>query len=266
METNSITDYLQSLHDLIPALQMGLLPDGIGQVYHKFAESALITTTTSILSTNQNQDPFNTAGDPLYLSSASATDNQKIYIEGVILSTGEIAAEYKNLNGQTAVPLDNIYKTILRAYNANGVEFTADAYIGSETTPALGVPIWDNVYAHIPGIFQSKLANQTLSSTFTVPTGFTAYIVNWYGTATKGKDVELIAYARPVNGIFRYQERMFNFESSKQKQLPWLKFPTGTDFKVSALTTQGTVDGSCSYDIILVSNDFISKFRPLAWR
>lgn len=266
METNSITDYLQQIEDLVPALQLGLLPDGIGQVYHKFAESAAVTTVASIMSTNPNQDPFNTAGDALYLSSGSATDNQMIYLEGVLYSDGTINGEYLALTGQTAVPLSNVYKTILRAFNANGVELTADAYIGSEATPTNGVPADDNIYAHIPATYSGKTVNQTLLSTFTIPTGFTGFITNWYGTSTKGKDVELIAYARPVGGIFRYQERMFNYESSNQKQLPWLKFPAGTDFKVLAITSQGTVDGSCSYDIVLVSNDFISKFRPLAWR
>lgn len=266
METNSITDYLQSIQDLIPALQIGLLPDGVGQVYHKFAESDHVGTEATIMSSNLNPDPFNTAGVALYLSSASDTDTQIVYIEGILHSDGTIAAEYKNLNGNNAVALDNVYKTILRAYNANGVEFTADAYIGSEPTPALGIPATNNTYGHIHATYQGKISNQTLSSTFTVPAGYTGFITNWYGTATKGKDVELIAYGRAPNAIFRYTERMFNFESSNQKHLPWLRFPQGTDFKVMAKTTQGTVDGSCSYDVVLLLNDFINKIRPLAWR
>lgn len=266
METNSVTDYLQSLHDLIPALQMGLLPDGVGQVYHKFAESDHITTVSTILSSNENPDPFNTTGKSLYLSSASATDTQLVYIEGIDFITRELTAEYLTLDGNNPLPLVNGYYKILRAYNANGTEFTGDAYIGSNATPPLGIPAWADVYAHIPGVYQGRQVNQTISSTFTVPIGFTGFITNWYGTASKGKDTDLIAYARTPGSIFRYQERMFNFESSSQKQLPWLKFPERADFKVEVVTSQGTVDGSLSYDIILVSNDFISKFRPLSWR
>ena len=266
METRSITDYLQTLDDIIPALQLGVLPDYTGQVYHKFAESITIGTTATVLSSLVNENPFNENGDTLYLSSASATDNQSIYIEGVLHSDGTIAAETKALNGQTAVQLTNVYRTILRAYNNNGVEFTEDAYISNEAVPTLGVPLAVNTYSHIPASFQGKTVNQTLSSIFTIPMGYTGFITNWYGTATKGKDVELIAYARPTGGIFRYQERMFNFESSAQKQLPYLKFPGGTDFKIMARTSQGTVDGSCSYDFILLKDEFISKSRPLAFR
>ena len=266
METRSITDYLQSINDLIPALQIGLLPDGVGQVYHKFAESDHVGTTATIMSSNLNQDPFNAAGDTLYISSASATDTQYMYIEGILHSDGTIAAEYINLQGNTAVQLANVYRTILRAYNANGAEMTGDAYISSEAAPALGIPATDNIYAHIPATYQGKISNQTLSSTFTVPAGYTGFITNWYGTATKGKDVELIAYGRGAGHIFRYQERMFNFESSNQKILPWLRFPEGTDFKVMTKTSVGTVDGSCSYDVVLLLNEFINKVRPLAWR
>ena len=265
METRSITDYLQSLEDMIIALQLGVLPEFIGHVYHKFAESTLITTSPTILSTNPNQDPFNTNGDTLYISSGGA-DTQQIYIEGVLHSDGTMAGEYIALTGQTAVQLANIYKTILRAYNNNGVGLTEDAYIGSEAAPLLGVPADDNIYAHIPAAYNGKPVNQTLLSTFTIPAGHTGFITNWYGTATKGKSVELIAYARGPGGIFRYQERMFNFEGSSQKTLPYLKFPSGTDFKVEALTAVGTVDGSCSYDIVILNNDWIAKSRPISWR
>lgn len=266
MDTRSVTDYLQTIEDIIPALQLGVLPDYTGQVYHKFAESAAVATVPSLLSSHPNTDPFNENGDTLYLSSASLTDTQSIYIEGTLHSDGTIAGEIVLLDGQTAVQLTKVYRTIIRAYNTNGVELTGDAYIGTEAIPTLGVPADANVYAHIPAVFQGKTVNQTLSSIFTIPEGYTGFITNWYGTATKGKDVELIAYARQKGGIFRYAERMFNFESSSQKTLPYLKFPSGTDFKIMAATSQGTVDGSCSYDFILLNNDYISKSRPLAFR
>ena len=265
METKSITDYIQTIQDIIPAIQMGLLPDTVGQVYHKFAESNSVTTTATLLSTVPNPDPFNTSGLQLYITSAG-TDTQIIYIEGIDFTSGEMAAEYITLQGQTPVPLVNTYKTILRAYNTNGTYMTADAYIGSEPTPILGVPAVNNTYAHIPFEFDDKIVNQTLTSIFTIPTGYTGFVTNWYATATKGRDMETIAYARSTGSVFRYQERMFNFESSYQKALPWLRFPQGTDFKVEAKTSVGTIEGSCSYDIVLIHNDYINKERPLSWR
>lgn len=41
---------------------------------------------------------------------------------------------------------------------------------------------------------------------------------------------------------------------------------SGTDFKVDAMTTQGTQSGAATFDVVLLRNDFIEKFRPLAWR
>lgn len=267
MESNSITDYLQSLHDIIPAIQMGLFPDPtIGTVYHVLSESDHVGVTPTIFGSNLNPDPFNDAGAALYLSSASATDTQYMYIEGILHSDGTIAAEYKYLNGQTAVQLTNVYRTILRAYNANGVEFTADAYIGSEPTPTLGIPATDNIYAHIPATYNSKTVNSMLTSVFTVPVGYTAFITNWYSSAPKGKDIELMAYARSTGHIFMYKENLTVYQNTTQKTLPWLKFPAGTDFKVNAITTQGTQSGAATFDVVLLLNEFINKIRPLAWR
>jgi len=266
METKSITDYVQSLEDIIPALQLGLLPDGIGQVYHKFAESDSIIVTPTIISTLQNQDPFNYDGDTLYISSSDDTDTQIMYIEGVEYGTGEIIGEYVALTGQTAKQLTNVFRTVFRGFNTNGTNLVGDVYVGSEQTPTAGVPATDNAYAHIPTEYNGKHVNQTLTSIFTIPKGFTGFVTNWYGTATKGKDVDMVAYARVAGGVFKYQERMFNFESSNQKILPWLRFPEGYDFKVEAITSQGTVDGSVSYDIVLLHNDYINKTRPLSFR
>jgi hypothetical protein len=265
METNSITDYLQQIEDLIPALQMGLLPDGIGKVYHKFAESDTIEVTPSIMNSFQNPDPFNDAGDALYISSSS-TDTTLIYLEGVEHGTGNIISEYITLTGQTAVPLTKVFRTIFRGFNANGVPLIGDVWVGTEAIPAAGVPNVLNAYCHIPASYGGKVANQTITSIFTIPTGFSGFVTNWYGNAPKGKDIELIAYARQPGGVFRYQEHLFNYQSSAQKQLPWLKFPAGADFKVEGITSQGTQNGIVTYDLVLVSNDFISKFRPLSWR
>lgn len=267
METNSITDYLQQIGDIIPAIQMGLFPDGtVGKVYHKFAESVTVSTTATILQSFTNQDPFNTNGDVQYISSSDDTDNISIYIEGVLHSDGTIAAETITTTGQTAVQLQNIYKTILRGYNANGTPLVGDVWIGTEANPVLGVPAVANQYAHIPAIYHEKQAQQTLTSIFTVPTGYTGFITNWYCTAGKGKDVEMVAYAKPQNGVFRYQEQIFAFESSVQKTLPWLRFTEGADMKIEAATSTGTIDSAVTYDLVLLKNDFIDKFRPLAWR
>jgi hypothetical protein len=265
METKSITDYVQSLHDIIPAVQMGLLPDGVGTVYHKFSESDHITTVPSIMSSSLNQDPFNYLGAQLYISSSSALDTVSIYLEGVDMD-GRIAGESIITNGTAAIPLTTTFRTIFRGYNNNGIPLVGDIYVGSEQNPALGIPAINNTLSVITATYLLKSSNQTLTSVFTVPLGFTAFLTGWYGDAAKGKDITLVAYARQYGKIFRYQESMSNYQSSLYKPLPFMRFPEKTDFKVEASTEQGTQTGSCTYDILLLENDFLGKFRPLAWR
>lgn len=255
MRTNRITDYLQSINDIIPAIQLGLFPDQtIGQVYHSLAETNQAGTSPTILSNNTNQNPFNVNGESLYLVSDSETDTQIIYIEGILHSSGSIAAETKNLNGTTQVPLTNIYKTILRAYNANGVELSADAYIRST----------NNIYAVISSTYNDKKVDATLHGIFTVPLNYTAYIVNWTTSAPKGRDVELIAYYRTPGSIFRYSETLSVYQSTVQKTLPWMKFEEKTDLKVEVISS--TSIANVTFDTVLLRNDFIDKFKPLAFR
>lgn len=266
METNSITDYIQTLHDIVPAIQLGLFPDPtIGYIYHKFAESDNITTTQSIISSCPNQDPYNTAGDPLYISSASTSATQIIYLEGVDMDYN-LASETITLQGQTGVAISTTFRTIFKGYNINGTPLTGDVYIGTEAVPVGGIPDDSNMYANIPATYNGEQANQTLTSIFTIPANYTGFILRWYTTAQKGRDINLVAYARKIHGVFRYQDRMSVFESSIEKEMPWLRFPEKTDFKVEGITSTGTIPGVVTYDLVLLRNDFINEFRPLRWR
>jgi len=266
MSTRSITDWVQTLDDIIPALQMGLVPDSaIGQVYHKFSESNQITTQASILSSCENQDPFNTAGSQLYISSSDAADTQQIYLEGVDQNF-LMASELITLTGQTAKALTTNFRTIFRGWNNNGTVLAGDVYVGTEVTPTGGIPATDNQYAMIPSIYDDKQVNQILTSVFTVPDNYTGFITEWYTSAAKSKDIELTAYARLYQKIFKYEAHMSTFESSIQRELPFLKFPSKTDFKVEALTSSGSISASTSYTLILLHNNYINSAREVVWR
>ena len=267
METKSITDYIQSLQDIVPALQMGLFPDPtVGKVFHKFAESTEVTTTPSIISSLQNQDPFNDNGELQYISSEDDTDTVEIYVEGVEYGTGLAVSETIMLTGQTAKALTTTFRTIYRAYNNNGTEFLGDIWIGTEATPTAGKPATNNAYCHVPATYHGHSAQQTLTTIFTVPANYTGFLLNGYGAVGKLKDVDYIPYIRLAGKVWRQTDKLALYQASFQKQQPWGRLPTGTDFKVMGLTSQGTQDCALTYDLVLLRTDFIGKFRPLHWR
>ena len=265
MNTVSITDYLQSLTDIIPAIQMGIVPSDIGIVYHKFAGSINISTTQSIISTCPNENPFNTDNLPLYISSTDNTDTQEIFIEG-INQNYQVVNELITLQGQTAVSLQTDFRTIWRGYNNNTVDLAGDIYIGSESNPTNGEPAENNMYLHIPGTINGKLTNQSLTSIFTIPDGYTGFITSWFATATKGKDIDFIAYTRENMGIWRYQDRISVYESTFYKEMPYMRIPEKTDMKVLGATQSGTSNASTTYDMILINNEYLKKMRQLKWR
>jgi|LGVF01.2.fsa_nt_gb hypothetical protein len=267
METKSITDYIQSLQDIIPALQMGLFPDPtIGKVFSKFGETINLTVSSSIISSLQNQDPFNDDGNQLYISSENDTDNQAIYIEGVEYGTGNPVSETITLTGQTAKALTTSFRTMYTAYNANGTEILGDVWVGTEAIPLNGKPATNNAYCHVPATYHGHSAQQALTTIFTVPTGYTGFLIDGYGSVGKGKDSEFVPFVRAPGKVWRYADSLFVFEASFQKQRPWVRLETGVDFKVTGITSQGTQQAALTYTLVLLRNDMIGKFRPLSWR
>ena len=265
MNTKSVTDYLQSLRDIEAAIQLGILPETIGTIYHKFAGRLNIDTTQSIISTCYNENPFNTTNQQLYLSSADATANQTIFLEGIDQNY-QVRQLNIQLQGQTAIPLSVNFRTVWRGYNSSSTDLLGDVYVGTEANPTGGIPAVDNQYANIVSIINGKLVNQTLTSIFTIPTNYTGFVTRWYVTADKGADIDFTAYVREENKVFRYVERMQIFESSYAKELPYMRIPEKTDMKVMGATSVAQGNGSVTYDLILINNDFLNKMRRLNWR
>ena len=265
MNTKNVTDYLQTLHDLIPAIQMGVVPPSTGITYNKFAGRLDIGTTQSIISTCHNENPFNTTGTQLYISSADATANQVIFLEGVDQNY-EVKQVNIQLQGQTAIPLTTNFRTIWRGYNNDSTDLTGDAYVGSEATPTDGVPADENMYCNIISIINGKLVNQTLTSIFTIPKGYNGFVTSWYCSAPKSADIDFTAYIREKDKVFRYVERMALYQTSFKKDLPFIRIPEFADIKVMGATQNANYNGTTIYDLTLVSKDYLNKIRRLDFR
>lgn len=265
MKTRSVTDYLQALKDIEAAIQFGILPPSIGTVYHKFAGAiAIPDSTQKIISVCENENPFNDAGIALYISSSNASDTQEIYIEGIDTNYQAITATV-SLNGQTAVLIPT-FRTIWRAYNNNSTDLQGTVYVGTAASPTNGVPSTNNQYAAIPGTANNKLVNQSLTSIFTIPEGYTGFITRWYGVSDKGDDVDFTMYRRSQGKVWRYIDRLQVYQNSFSKEMPYLKFNEMDDLKIMGISSKNTSNGSITYDLIILNNEYLNKTRLLAWR
>lgn len=266
METKSITDYLQQLKDIETAIQFGVLPNDIGIVIHKFTGRLDVDTTQRILSSCYNENPFNENALQLYISSSSELDNQYIVLEGIDQNFNVIYTTI-SLNGTTAVPIPTIYRTLWRGYNNNSIDINGTVYIGSEPTPVNGIPSVNNQFLVINGILNAKLINQSLTSIFTIPSGYTGFITRWDVTPGKSADkLDFTAYFRMFQKAWRYRDRITTHNQSIQKELPYIKVPEKTDIKIMVSALLGTSTASATYDIILINNEYLQKTRTLYWR
>ena len=196
--------------------------------------------------------PFTTWEDTaqkLYVISTSASDTGKtIYIEGLDASYNRIT-ETITTNGTTAVATT---KNFLRIHTAT---------ITSHNTPNVGEITFrltsgtGTVVAHIgAGLGMTKL------SQYTVPAGYTAYIM--YGDATtfrggSGNIGSLLKMmVRLYNGTFVcvFQAEVVNGYYRNDFKVPMV-IPEKSDIDVQIVADANGTAATCNYQVILIQNN-----------
>lgn len=193
----------------------------------------------------------------LTVSSTSADDTsagtgaRTVYILGINSTGGEVS-ETVTLNGQTAVNTTHTYTEIQTAQVlsvGSGGKNAGSISLGTGTVTA-GVPA--NIYGHI-------LAgeNQSLMGHYTVPAGYTGYLVSGnmsVGATTAGKNITGRLKVRQ-NGII-YTGAIVSFGSGI---VPFdFKYPikllAGACISASAISSTNDEAISCYFQLLLIKN------------
>lgn len=228
--------------------------------------TAFIDTTNlhdicEFLTTTAGQQRFTpvTTADVLELVSTSANDTllgtgtRKVRITyldsiGTMIESPDIS-----LNGTTPVATGITATAIQWMEVTDGGSLEVSA--GTITLRKTGTPT--TVYEQI-----STNGNKSLSARFTIPTGYTGYLIRWEAAAIgQSMDTRLRAtvksFTRELNSRYLFQERIFlasgqNFDSD----LHYLKYPAGSTIKISAIpgATGGTPRCDASFTILIVEN------------
>ncbi len=200
------------------------------------------------------------AATVLKISSSSTDDTsagtgaRTVELQGLDGDYNQIS-ETVTLNGQTAV---NTTKSFLRIYRmivktaGTGGQNAGVIYAGTGTV-TLGVPA--NKYATI-----AIGDNQTLMALWTVPAGYTAYLLQTdvtVATTQNNKYCTSHLVARPLGEVFQVKDKFVKAESSHHQQydIP-LKFEEKTDIEVRAIGDSSGADIAISagLDIIYIKN------------
>jgi hypothetical protein len=197
----------------------------------------------------------------LKVSSSSTADTsagtgaRTVELSGLDTNYDEIS-ETVTLNGQTAVNTTNeflrINRMVVRSAGSGG-QNAGVIYAGTGTVSS-GVPA--NKYATI-----AIGDNQTLMALWTVPRGYTAYLLQTditVATTQNNKYCTVHLVARPNGEVFQIKDKFVKAESSVHQgyTIP-LKFEEKTDIEVRAIGDSAGADIAISagLDFIYIQND-----------
>jgi hypothetical protein len=203
---------------------------------------------------NSTEDIWDGGGTYTYQSSAiamtvtsdaGATDNGvQVTVQGLDASYNEVS-ETVTLAGSGSATTTQTYLRVYRAFVAGSQEPTDNIDIDNGGT----------TYARI-----QDGENQTLMALWTVPAGYTAYLLQTDVTAfteQNNKFATVHIQTRELNGVFRTQDKFAIVEATQhqQYQVP-LPIPEKTDIRVRAIgsSSNADIEISAGLDIIYIEN------------
>lgn len=230
----------------------------------KFGNNPVVGDSLETIWSEGGLYSYLTAATVLKVSSSSTDDTsagtgaRTVQLYGLDGDYNEIN-EVVTLNGQTAVNTTQsflrIYRLIVRSAGTGG-QNAGIIYAGTGTVTS-GVPA--NVYASINGISGS---NQSLMALWTVPAGYTAYLLQYdvsNGTTSNTPAVcKLILTIRPYGEVFQSKDvksLTTGMHVEETFSLP-VKITEKSDIEVRAISSSASVsfDISASLEIIYIWN------------
>jgi hypothetical protein len=221
-------------------------------------DDAITTTIGTVGEQNGNLYTYSTTANINTISSSSASDTHDITIVGLDINYAEVT-QTATLSGQTPVTLTTPLYRINDIYNdfgTTGAATVGTVYVWVSGGGATGgVP---NTVADIRGTIElvtGVSAEHHTSSVYTVPAGYTGYVVFGKTTITEAKAMELTFWG----GIGQTAMALTHHIDVKDNNYDYFfKLPgkvlEKTDLEVRASIDAGTGEVSVHYDIILVAN------------
>ena len=229
----------------------------------KFGHNAAVGATEETIWAEGGLYVYPTSATQMTVSSSSADDAaagtgaRTVNIQGLDADYNEISEDII-LNGQTPVTTVNSYLRINRGtvLTAGTGGKNAGIIRAGTGTVTSGVPA--NVFLSIDGDGD----NQTLMCLWTVPAGYTAFMVQTnVSTGNSSNTPALLKttlVARPYGGVFNTKDRITLKDGNQLQDFNFpLRFTEKTDLEVRAKSSSASVtfDCSASMEFIYIKND-----------
>jgi len=180
----------------------------------------------------------------LYAISTSTSDTEEITIEGLDTNYNKIT-EVITLNGTTAVTTTNQFKRVYRMIYNHTAENVGTITLRTGSGTGTVVSQIDIGYS------------QTLMAIYTVPAGYTAYLLQLGASVNKNEDVQIAMYQREFNQAFKILHLTELYEGTYSMNFPLpIKIEQKTDLEIRAseVETNGT-RVTATFDLLLVKED-----------
>ncbi len=236
-------------------------------IVNKFGRNPEVSTLMSFISiSGEYQTPLTAQTLEILSSDVDDTYNGTGAWSMIVFGLDEDFKEISstvNLNGTTPVELDKQFIRVFRAYVISSGTYATTSVGSHEGTLTLrnsgGGVIWTEIT-----IISGMGIGQSQIGAYTIPVGYTAYLLSKSITIESNKPTSLYFFKRensedtssPHSGIMRLFEENDGLEVpySIQTNAPLSKFPERTDVGFFAKTSIGTASVSTEFQLLLVEN------------
>lgn len=184
---------------------------------------------------------FDAGTQSIFVKSTSASDTGDITVEGLDADWNKVTTT-KTMTGATAIQLDQTFRRIYRA------EYVDTANIGVISIHAASGT--GTVVASI-----QELLNQTQIGLYTIPAGYTGYLLNYTASCGKGDDATIRMFTRETNDTlsFKLKTEVKIYQATHLHEFAsGLLLPEKTDIDFRARTTSAGSEMIINFDMILV--------------
>tara|TARA_R110001599_G_scaffold5573_2_gene27943 strand:+ start:687 stop:1418 length:732 start_codon:yes stop_codon:yes gene_type:complete len=179
----------------------------------------------------------------IYLKSSNSGDTSTVRVQGLDENWNEVS-EIISITGVTVVSTTTTFRRVFRMVYDTGASNVGA--ITAHVTNGTGV-----VVAHIPATY-----GQTLMAIYTIPAGFTGYMLNLDATLNKGEDGNLNLYRREFGTSFNIAHMAEIYQNTYRYDFSVpLVFTekSDIDFRLAEVETSNTRVTS-NFDMILIEN------------
>jgi hypothetical protein len=187
-------------------------------------------------------DSYTGTGTTLDIVSSSAGDTQTVLLDGLD-ENFEPLQESVTLTGTIPVTTTGTFMRMNTMYITSGSSTNAGTITAVPTGTA-------TVIEQI-----SPNLGAAQNSQYTIPAGYTGYVMQGSTQIGKGQDGTVYFKVRPFGSVFNAQFVVLLYQNTFQYKftVPFM-VPEKTDLDVTMVASSSGTSGTCSYDLILVQN------------